>query len=131
MKILFPLHNNVFNSLQEDEKKEEEKAGKEMLYEILYMENSGKARFSDLKKSVENYYVPNKAEFPRTVTAVQSLLLNYQPYYNSDRNSQLNRARNQIIFVQRGKTGDDEGNGKDKDQRPRRNMDHITCNDCG
>ena len=28
------------------------------------------------------------------------------------------------------KTGDDEGNGKEKEQRPRRNMDHITCNDC-
>ena len=35
------------------------------------------------------------------------------------------------MFAQRGKTGDDEGDGKEKDQRPRRNLDHITCNDCG
>ena len=35
------------------------------------------------------------------------------------------------MFAQRGKTGDDEGNRKEKDQRPRRNLDHITCNDCG
>ena len=27
MKILFPLHNTVFDSLQKDEKKEAEKAG--------------------------------------------------------------------------------------------------------
>ena len=35
------------------------------------------------------------------------------------------------MFAQRVKTGDNEGDKKDKDQRPRRNMDHITCNDCG
>ena len=35
------------------------------------------------------------------------------------------------MFEQRGKTGDDEGDGKEKEQRPRRNLDHITCNDCG
>ena len=33
------------------------------------------------------------------------------------------------MFAQYGKTGDDEGNGKEKGKRPRRNMDHITCND--
>ena len=33
-----------------------------MLYAILDMEDSEKARFSDLKKRVENYYVLNKAE---------------------------------------------------------------------
>ena len=33
-------------------------------------------RFSDLKKRVENDYVLNKAEYPRTVTAVQSLIKN-------------------------------------------------------
>ena len=32
-----------------------------MLYAILYLENSDKARFSDLKNCVENYYVLNKA----------------------------------------------------------------------
>ena len=35
------------------------------------------------------------------------------------------------MFAQRGKTGDDEGDGKEKEQRPRKNMDHIACNDCG
>ena len=28
-------------------------------------------------------------------------------------------------------TGDKKGDGKDKEQRSRRNLDHITCNDCG
>ena len=35
------------------------------------------------------------------------------------------------MFEQHGKTGDDTGDGKEKHQRPRRNLDHITCNDCG
>ena len=35
------------------------------------------------------------------------------------------------MFAQRGKTGDDKGDGKEKEQRPRRNLDHISCNDCG
>ena len=35
------------------------------------------------------------------------------------------------MFVQDGKTGDDKDDGKEKEQRPRTNMDHITCNDCG
>ena len=48
MKIHFPLHNTGFDSLQEDDKKESEKAGKEMLCAILYLENSDKAWFSDL-----------------------------------------------------------------------------------
>ena len=34
------------------------------------------------------------------------------------------------MFAQRGKTGDDEGDGKKKEHRPRRNLEHITCNDC-
>ena len=62
MKICFPLHNTGFYFLQEDKKKKAEKAGEEMLYAILYMENSDKARFSDLKKHTENDYVLNKAE---------------------------------------------------------------------
>ena len=99
-----------------------------MIHEILYIGNSDKARFVDLNKRVENYYVPNKAEYPRKVTAVQSLLLNYQPNYNSNRNYQSNGVRNQLIFVQRGKSGDNKGNRKEKEKRPRRNMDHITCN---
>ena len=35
------------------------------------------------------------------------------------------------MFAQRGKTGDNEGNGKEKKQRPRRKLDHINFNNCG
>ena len=54
MKIIFPLHNSLFDSLQEDDKKEAEKAGEEMLCAILHLENSDKARFAELKKRIEN-----------------------------------------------------------------------------
>ena len=121
------MNNTGLDSLQEDEKKKAEKSREEMLWAILYLENSDKARFYDLKKRIENDYVLNKAGYPRTVTAVQSLLLNYQPNYNSHRNSQSKGVCNQLMFAQRGKTGDDEGDGKEKEHRPRRNMDHITC----
>ena len=131
MNIILPLHNTGFESIQEDENNEVEKAGEEMLCTIIYLENSEKARFADLKKRVKNDYVLNKVEYPRTVPAVKSLLLNYQPNYNSDINSQSNRVNNQLMFAQRGKTGDDEGNGKEKEQIPRRNLDHIACNECG
>ena len=92
--------------------------------------NSDKARFSDLKKCIENDYVLNKAEYPRTTNALQSLLLNYQPNYYSHRNSQSNGVNNQLMFAQRGKTGEDEGDGKKKEQRPRINLVHINCNNC-
>ena len=69
MKIHLPFHNTGFDSIQEDKKKEAEKAGEEMLCAILYLENSDKARFADLKKRIENDYVLNKVECPRTVTA--------------------------------------------------------------
>ena len=48
MKILFPLHNTGFDYIQEDEKKEAENSGD--LCAILYLENSEKSRFADLKK---------------------------------------------------------------------------------
>ena len=131
MKIIFLLHNNGFDSLQEDEKNEAENSGEEMLCAILYLENSDKSRFDDLKKRVENEYVLNKAEYPRTVNALKILLLNYKPNYNSNRNYQSNGVSNQLMFAQQGNTGYNEGNKKEKEQRPRRNMDHITCNDCG
>ena len=35
------------------------------------------------------------------------------------------------MFAQHEKTGDNKGDGKEKEQRPRINMDHITFNDCG
>ena len=112
MKILFPFHNNGFDSLQEYEKKEAEKTGEEMLCAILYLDNLDKARFAYLKKRVENDYVLNKAEYPRTVIAIQSLLLNYQPNYKSNRNYQSNGANNQLMFAQRRKTEDGKGGGK-------------------
>ena len=62
MKIIFPLHNTGFDSLQEYEHKEAEKAGEEMLWDILYLENSDKARFAYLKKRVKIEYVTNKSE---------------------------------------------------------------------
>ena len=34
------------------------------------------------------------------------------------------------MFAQQGKTEDDEGGGKEKEQRPKENMDHITYNNC-
>ena len=86
-----------------------------MLCAILYLENSEKARFTNLKKRVVNDYVLNKAEYPITVTAVQILLLNYQPDYNYNRNSQSKGFSNQIMFAQRGKNGGDKGNRKKKE----------------
>ena len=35
------------------------------------------------------------------------------------------------MFAQQGKTGVNEGDGKETKQRTRINLDHITCNDCG
>ena len=70
-------------------------------------------------------------EYPRTVTAVQILLLKYQPNYNSHRNSQSNGVSKQLMFAQRGKNWDDEDDRKEKEHTPRRNMEHITCNNCG
>ena len=79
-----------------------------MLCAILYLVNSDKARFSDLNKPVKNDCVLNKAKYPRTVTVVQILLLNYQPNYNSNSQSQYQGVRNQLMFAQRGENGDNE-----------------------
>ena len=91
----------------------------------IYLKNSDKAIFSDLKKCAENDYIWNKAEKPRTVTAVQSLLLNYQPNYNYNRKYQSQGVSNQLMCTHRGKTGDDEGEKKDNKQKPWKNLDHI------
>ena len=48
-----------FYTLLDDEKKESETAGEEIIYAILYLENSDKAIFADLKKRVDNDYVLN------------------------------------------------------------------------
>ena len=61
-KILFPWHNTVFEYIQEDENKDTEKAGEEIICVILSLENSDKTRFADLKKRVKNDYVLNKVE---------------------------------------------------------------------
>ena len=52
MNILFPLHNTGFDSLQEYENKEAHKAGEEILCAILYLDNSDKSIFDELKKRV-------------------------------------------------------------------------------
>ena len=86
-----------------------ETTGEEILCTILYLENSDKARFSDLNKCVETYYVLKKVEYSRTVSTVQILLLNYQPNYNYNKNYQSNGVRNQLMFAQRGKAGYNKG----------------------
>ena len=35
------------------------------------------------------------------------------------------------MFVQRGKTGEDEGETNGNKQKKRRNIDHVTRNECG
>ena len=65
------------------------------------------------------------------MTTVKSLLLNYQPNYKSNRNSLSNWVSNQIMFTQRGENGDNKGDIKEKEHRPRRNLARIVCNDCG
>ena len=88
MKILYPLHVTGFDSLSENDNKEAETALEYIIYTIPYLENSYKSKFYDLKKRNNNEYVWNKAEYTRTVTVVKRLLLNYQPNYNYNRQSQ-------------------------------------------
>ena len=45
----------------------------------------------------------------RTVTAVQSLLFDYQLNYNYNRKYKSKGVSNQIMFTQCGKNGEDEG----------------------
>ena len=56
-----------------------------MICTILYLENSDKSRFYNLKKHVKNDYVLNKEKYTRTFTTIQIIILNYQPNYNSNR----------------------------------------------
>ena len=62
----------------------------------------------------------------KTVTRLQSLLLKYQPNYNSDRKSQSQGVGIKLMFTQHGKTGDNKGEAKEEKQKPQRNLDHIT-----
>ena len=79
----------------------------------------------------QNYYVLNKTEYLRTVTAVQTQPLNYQPNYKYDRKSQPQGVLNQLMFTQHGKTWYDEGKAKYEKQKNQRNLDQITWNCCG
>ena len=54
MNILYPLHFTGFDVLKDHDNKESEISGEKMLCAILYLENSDKTRFSDLKKCVDN-----------------------------------------------------------------------------
>ena len=65
------------------------------------------------------------------LTTVQSILLNYKPNYNYNRKFQSNGVRNQLMFVQYRKTGENKGDEKDKEKITSRNLDHVTCNRCG
>ena len=91
-----------------DEKKVVGTTEKEMLCAILYLESLDKSRSSDLKKRVDNDYVLSKAEYPSTFLTLQILVLNYQPNYNSNGQPQSQGVINQLMFSQRGKTGDYE-----------------------
>ena len=55
-----------------------------------------------------------KAEYPKIVTVVHNLLLNYQPNYNSNRKSQSQGVGNQLVFTQPGNTGDGEDEAKEE-----------------
>ena len=92
----------------ENDKREVDTEGEEIICAIIHLENPDKARFANLKKRVENYYVSNEVEYPRPVTAVNSLLLNHQLNYSYNRKSQYQGVSNQLLFTHHGKTGDDE-----------------------
>ena len=47
--------------IPDNENRDTETSGGDMLCAILYLENSDTARFADLKKCVKNDYVLNKA----------------------------------------------------------------------
>ena len=72
--MLLPTHATGFDTLLDDAKKEAETAGEEMICEILYLENSDKSIFADLKKRIKNNYVLNKSEYTKTLTSVLILL---------------------------------------------------------
>ena len=75
-----------------------------MLCPILYIKNFDEAISADPKMRVKDDYVLNKAEYPKNVTAVKSIILNYQPNYS--RQYQYQGSGNQLMSNQCGKTGD-------------------------
>ena len=62
MQIIYPLHATGFETLLDDDNKEVEKSGEEMICTILYLKNTYKAKSSNINKRVKNDYVLNKAE---------------------------------------------------------------------
>ena len=50
------------------------KAGEEMMTATLYLENADDASYFEVKKRVENDYLLNKYEYPKTRVKVQNLL---------------------------------------------------------
>ena len=54
MRIIYPLHITVFDTLLDDDNKESETTWEEILYAILYLKNSDKDRFSELNKRTDN-----------------------------------------------------------------------------
>ena len=100
MKVHHPLHSIGFDALTENEKNKAETTGEYSLCAILYIKNYNNSRFYEIKKRVEDDCVINKSGYPRTITAVQSLLLSSEPNYNSSREYQYQRVINQLIFKQ-------------------------------
>ena len=60
MNIQHQLNYNDFYKLLDDEKKEAETTGEDMLCAIIYLKKSDKARLSDINKHVANDYDLNK-----------------------------------------------------------------------
>ena len=48
------LHVTIFDALADDDEKDSDTSGEYMICTILYLENSDKAIFYDLKKRVDN-----------------------------------------------------------------------------
>ena len=101
-----------------------------MTFVILYIKNSDKESFSKLKKHVKNDYIMNKLDYPKTVTVVQSLTLNYQHNYNSNSNPNPKVLAIKWSSLNVGKPGMMKAKQKNK-IKTRSNLEHITWNDLG
>ena len=70
MKILYPLNVTGFDALSDDEKKEAYTEGEEIICAILYLENTDKARFNDIKKQADNDLFQPKTDLFSTRTLI-------------------------------------------------------------
>ena len=61
MEIIYPLHVTGFDAISDNEKKEADTEVEEIIYAVLYLENSYKAMFDDLKKRGNKNYVLSNA----------------------------------------------------------------------